>query len=99
MAESGAESNDAELHEAEEPEEGHHRLPHPEVDLVKLAALLRRAIPIAPDDEARERLESAWVSVTNAVKQPKADAARLRRRLRRLREELEHMLRQHTGGS
>ena len=79
--------------------EPHHRLPHPDVDLMRLAALLRRAMPVAPDEEARERLESAWVSLVNAVKQPKSDAARLRRRLRRLRDELESLLRQHTGGS
>lgn len=71
----------------------HHWLPHPEIDLMKLAAALRNAIVVAPDEETRERLESAWVSLTNAIKQPKSDAARLRRRLRRLRGELDQLLR------
>lgn len=59
-----------------------------DLDLARLAASLRRVMPRV-DDEARDRLERAWVAVTNAVKQPGVDAARLARRLRRLREELD----------
>jgi hypothetical protein len=77
---------------ADAPDE-HHWLPYPELDLMKLAALLRKAMPAAPDDETRERIEAAWVALINAVKQPTSDAARLRRRLGRLRGELEHLLR------
>ena len=37
-----------------------------ELDLAKLAAALRRVIPRV-DESSRERLESAWVALTNAM--------------------------------
>lgn len=63
--------------------------------MARLAALLRRAMPRVPDEETAERLERAWVAVTNAVKQPKVDAVRLGRRLRLLRDELESLISRH----
>ncbi len=59
-----------------------------DLDLAKLAAALRRVIPRV-DDASRERLEAAWVAVTNAMKQPRVDSVRLRKRLQRLRAELD----------
>lgn len=67
------------------------RRPHPDVDLVRIAATLRRVMPRV-DEEARERLEAAWVALVNAVKQPKSDAAMLMRRFRRLRDELDDLV-------
>jgi hypothetical protein len=67
------------------------RVPHPDIDLVRIAAHLRRVMPRV-DEEARERLEKAWVSLINAVKQPKTDAARLAHRFGRLREELDALM-------
>lgn len=64
-----------------------------------LASLLRRAMPRVPDQETAERLERAWVAVTNAVKQPKVDAVRLGRRLRHLRDELESLISRHDSGA
>lgn len=66
-------------------------LPHPELDLVRIAATLRGVMPKV-DEEARERLEAAWVALVNAVKQPKSDAAMLMRRFRRLRDELDSLV-------
>lgn len=65
--------------------------PADDFDLARLAAVLRRVMPRV-DEASRERLEAAWVSLTSAVKQPHADADRLRRRLRRLRSELDSWL-------
>ncbi len=66
----------------DEIEDGH------DIDLRRLAATLRGVMPKV-DDEARERLEAAWVAVTNALKQPHVDTVRLRRRFARLRDELD----------
>ncbi|HQZ84206.1 MAG TPA: hypothetical protein PLB21_01075 [Actinomycetota bacterium] len=60
-------------------------------DLARIASNLRRVMPRV-DEASRVRLEAAWVSLTNAVKQPQVDADRLRRRLRRLRSELDSWL-------
>jgi hypothetical protein len=62
-----------------------------DLDLARIAAALRRVMPRV-DESSRDRLESAWVALTNAVKQPQVDADRLRRRLRRLRSELDAWL-------
>ena len=61
-----------------------------DIDLVRLAAMLRGILPRL-DRERRERVEAAWVSLLNALKQPRADADRLARRLRRLISEIEHL--------
>jgi hypothetical protein len=87
-AEAGGRPADEHLPEHPAPGAARFPLPAPEFDLARLAATLRGVIPRV-DEEARERLEAAWVSLTNAMKQPKADAARLSRRVRRLREELD----------
>lgn len=65
--------------------------PADDLDLARIASSLRRVMPRV-DEASRERLEAAWVSLTNAVKQPHVDADRLRRRLRRLRSELDSWL-------
>lgn len=67
------------------------RLAHPDIDLVRIAALLRGVTPRV-DEEARARLEAAWVALLNAMKQPKADATRLANRFGRLREELDALV-------
>ena len=66
-----------------------------ELDLAKLAAALRRVIPRV-DESSRERLESAWVALTNAMKQPQVDSVRLRKRLARLRAELDGLARRFS---
>lgn len=64
-------------------------------DLTRLAANLRGVMPRV-DEDARERLEHAWVAILNAIKQPKVDAARLAARLSRLADELD-ALRPRSG--
>ena len=62
-----------------------------ELDLAKLAAALRRVIPRV-DESSR----SAWVALTNAMKQPQVDSVRLRKRLARLRAELDGLARRFS---
>lgn len=72
----------------------HERFALPDFDLPRLAANLRGVMPRL-DEEARDRLEHAWVAILNAIKQPKVDAARLAARMSRLADELD-VLRQRT---
>lgn len=60
-------------------------------ELAQLAAQLRRAVA-SIDTEARERLESAWVALTSAIKQPQHDAGRITARLARLRGEIDRVI-------
>lgn len=66
----------------------HERFGLPDFDLARLAANLRGVMPRV-DEEARDRLEHAWVAILNAIKQPKVDAVKLAARLSRLAEELD----------